>query len=70
MGPFPVVGMGDKEPPGLDEVSPDGLSDNVMRVGGLGMGGDELRWAGIGDREMGQAVLRGDEHGERVERHA
>ena len=70
MGPFPVVGMGDQEPPGLDEVGPGGLSDNVMRVGGPGMGGDELRWAGIGVREMGQAVLRGDEHRERTERHA
>ena len=67
MGPFPVVGMGDKEPPGLDEVGPDGLSDNVMWRGGLGMGEVELRWAGIDDRGMGQAILRGDEHRERVE---
>jgi hypothetical protein len=67
MGPFPVVGMGDKEPPGLDEVGPDGLSDNVIWRRGLGMDEVELGWAGIDDRGMGQAILRGDKHRERVE---
>ena len=29
MSPFPVVGMGDKETPGFDEVGPDGLDNGV-----------------------------------------
>jgi len=69
IGPFPVIGVQDQKPPGLDELGPDGLSGSTMEVGGSGMGGDNKRWGEIDITGIGQAILRGDEVRERSKGH-